>query len=250
MDLLSSALLAGFPHGFTTRRGGASCEAFASFNLGSAVGDDGARVDANWQALRVATGLIFARVRQVHGDRVLVVDEAARAGARRRTRCSPPAPGVAACVAVADCVPVLLGDSALGRGRGGPRRLARHARARRGARGRGAVARGGRPARAIRSPPSAPRIGPCCYDVSPDLGAGVPADLGPRVAEPRGGQLARRPVARERAGAAAGRALARAHRGAGPLHPCEPDTFFSHRRDRGRTGRQVGFIAPAPSPLS
>jgi copper oxidase (laccase) domain-containing protein len=27
-----------------------------------------------------------------------------------------------------------------------------------------------------------------------------------------------------------------------PLHACEPETFFSHRRDAGRTGRQ-GVIA-------
>ena len=27
---------------------------------------------------------------------------------------------------------------------------------------------------------------------------------------------------------------------------CEPEAFFSHRRDGGRTGRMIAFAAPAP----
>ena len=77
MEILSSALLAGFPHGFTTRTGGVSKGPFASMNLGGRVGDAEADVEANWRRLAETTGLKFARVRQVHGDRVLVVEEAA-----------------------------------------------------------------------------------------------------------------------------------------------------------------------------
>jgi YfiH family protein len=95
-----------------------------------------------------------------------------------------------------------------------------------------------------------PAIGPCCYEVSPDLAQVFRDDLGTRVAEPHGGSsrvdlwLANEMVLRK-AGLAGERIEV-----LGRCTACEPETFFSHRRDRGRTGRQVGFIAPAPAPLS
>ncbi len=215
MDLLSSALLAGFPHGFTTRRGEASGEAFASFNLGGAVGDDGARVAENWRALRNATGLAFARVLQVHGDRVLVATEGVEPGEEADAVLST-RPGVAACVSVADCVPVLIGDPRSGAV------VAVHAG------WRGTLAHAA--ARAVEA-------------LSREVGA-QPGE------EPRSGSsrvdlwLANELVLRQ-----AGLSRERIEV-LGRCTSCEPDTFFSHRRDRGRTGRQVGFIAPAPSPLS
>ena len=51
--------------------GGVSRGPFASLNLSSTVGDDPERVRENWDRLREATGLSFARVRQVHGCRVV-----------------------------------------------------------------------------------------------------------------------------------------------------------------------------------
>jgi len=248
MDLLSSALLAGFPHGFTTRRGGASCRAFSTFNLGGSVGDDVAAVEANWRALRDATGLGFARVRQVHGDRVVVV--AAPGGPTEEADAVlSTTPGVAACVAVADCVPVLIGDPRSGAvvavHAGWRGTLARAAARAVEALHREAGAAAGDLLAAI-----GPSIGPCCYEVSPDLAQVFRQDLGARVAEPRGGQsrvdlwLANELVLRE-----AGLSRERIET-LGRCTACEPDAFFSHRRDRGHTGRQVGFIAPAPSPLS
>ncbi|HYS80419.1 MAG TPA: peptidoglycan editing factor PgeF [Anaeromyxobacteraceae bacterium] len=248
MDLLSSALLAGFPHGFTTRRGEASGEAFASFNLGGAVGDDGARVAENWRALRNATGLAFARVLQVHGDRVLVATEGVEPGEEADAVLST-RPGVAACVSVADCVPVLIGDPRSGAVvavHAGWRGTLAHA----AARAVEALSRevGAQPGDLLAA--IGPAIGPCCYEVSPDLAQVFRQDLGPRVAEPRSGSsrvdlwLANELVLRQ-----AGLSRERIEV-LGRCTSCEPDTFFSHRRDRGRTGRQVGFIAPAPSPLS
>ena len=70
MELLRSALLADVPHGFTTRDGGCSAGPFRGLNLGDLVGDDPAAVAGNWRRLEGATGLAFARVRQVHGARV------------------------------------------------------------------------------------------------------------------------------------------------------------------------------------
>ena len=228
MDLLSSALLAGFPHGFTTRRGGASREAFASFNLGGAVGDDSARV--------------------VHGDRVLVATEPVEPGEEADAVLST-RPGLAACVSVADCVPVLIGDPRSGAVvavHAGWRGTLAHA----AARAVEALSRevGAQPGDLLAA--IGPAIGPCCYEVSPDLAQVFRQDLGPRVAEPRGGSsrvdlwLANELVLRQ-----AGLSRERIEV-LGRCTSCEPDVFFSHRRDGGRTGRQVGFIAPAPSPLS
>src|SRR5512138_502376 len=113
MVILQSPLLAGFPHGFTTRSGGASSGAFESLNLGGLVGDDPAHVAENWARLERETGLRFARVRQVHGARAVRAD-AATAPVEEADVVVSATAGVAACVSVADCVPILLADPASG----------------------------------------------------------------------------------------------------------------------------------------
>jgi purine-nucleoside/S-methyl-5'-thioadenosine phosphorylase / adenosine deaminase len=248
MDLLSSALLAGFPHGFTTRRGGASRERFESLNLGPGVGDEAGVVAANWKALCEATGLGFARARQVHGDRVIVASTAGEPREEADAIISA-LPSVAACVCVADCVPILIGDprsGAVAAVHAGWRGTLAHT----AARAVEALSRevGAHPGDLLAA--IGPAIGPCCYEVSPDLAQVFRDDLGCRVAEPRGGSsrvdlwLANEIVLRK-----AGLDRERIEV-LGRCTACEPDTFFSHRRDRGHTGRQVGFIAPAPAPLS
>ncbi len=243
MDLLSSALLAGFPHGFTTRRGGRSRAPFASLNLGAAVGDEAAQVDWNWEVLQRETGLAFCRVRQVHGDRVLVAAEPGPAGEDADAILSVQS-GLAACVAVADCVPVLLADprsGAVAAVHAGWRGTLAHA----AARAVEALAREVHAAPGDLLAAVGPAIGPCCYDVSAEVAQAFRDDLGARVAEPRatGSRvdlwLANELVLR-RAGVARERIEV-----LGRCTSCEKETFFSHRRDRGRTGRQVGFIAPA-----
>ncbi len=247
MEILSSALLAGFPHGFTTRRGGASREPFDSLNLGGSVGDQPADVEANWRALRDDTGLSFARVRQVHGDRVVVASDLAvveEADAVVSLR-----PGVAACVSVADCVPILIGDPRSGAvaavHAGWRGTLARIV-----ARAIDTLARevGAVPADLLAA--IGPAIGPCCYEVSIDLARYFHDDLGARVADVRSAGsrvdlwLANELVLRQ-AGVSRERIEV-----LGRCTACDADSFFSHRRDHGKTGRQVGFIAPAPTPLS
>jgi copper oxidase (laccase) domain-containing protein len=90
-----------------------------------------------------------------------------------------------------------------------------------------------------------PAIGPCCFEVATDLAARFRDELGARVAtaRARGARvdlfLANEIVLRE-----AG--LDPAHIDVlGRCTSCEADLFFSHRRDHGRSGRQVGFIAPS-----
>jgi YfiH family protein len=247
MEILSSHLLSAFPHGFTTRRGGVSSAPFDTANLGGAVGDAPAAVEANWEALRRETGLGFARVRQVHGDRVVVARSAGDPREEADAVVSA-APGVAACVAVADCVPILLADPRSGAvaavhagWRGTVARIA--------ARAVEALVREAGSAPGELAAVVGPGIGPCCFEVDRDLAARFRAEFGPRVADvrERGSRvdlfLANELVLRV-AGLAPGRVEV-----IGRCTSCDAASFFSHRRDAGRSGRQVGFIAPGrPGP--
>jgi YfiH family protein len=105
---------AGLRHGFFTRRGGVSEGLYASLNCGFSTGDAREKVQENRDRAVTALGLPadhLAAVQQVHGTRVLVIDEAWQQGpltqadgmvTKRR--------GVALGVLGADCAPVLLAD--------------------------------------------------------------------------------------------------------------------------------------------
>jgi YfiH family protein len=243
--ILSSALLQRFPHGFSTRCGGVSPAPWDSLNLGGAVGDEAERVAENWSRLEVATGLAFARVRQVHGARVVTADapctprDEADAVVSRTE-------GVAACVAVADCVPVLIADPSTGAvaavhagWRGTVARAA--AAAVEEMTGRG----GARPSELLAA--IGPSIGPCCYEVSEDLARQFEVAFGEGIVR-RSGPAPRLDLweANVRALGAAGLLPERIER-LGRCTACERDLFFSHRRDGGATGRQLAWIAPRRS---
>lgn len=92
----------------TTRAGGVSIGPFAGFNLGLRTGDDPLAVAANRERLAELLPRQPTWLRQVHGARVVDVDETADepeadAAITRRlnTVCA---------VLVADCIPVLLAD--------------------------------------------------------------------------------------------------------------------------------------------
>jgi len=241
MAVLTSAMLSGFPHGFTTREGGVSGPPWDQANLGGSVGDDPAHVAENWRRLEAATGLRFARVRQVHGARAVRLD-AAGPPAEEADAVVSIAAGLAACVSVADCVPVLLADPGSGAvaavHAGWRGTLARAA-----AEGVRLLAReaGAAPGRLLAA--IGPSIGPCCYEVSDELAARFAEELGPETvvpgARPRLDLWAANARVLREAGLAAGGidALRR-------CTACERDRFFSHRRDAGRTGRQIAYIAP------
>jgi YfiH family protein len=240
--LVRSALLQAFPHGFTTRQGGVSPPPWDALNLGGAVGDAPERVAENWGRLGEATGLAFARVRQVHGAAVARLDAPASPPPEAdvvltRTR------GLAACVSVADCVPILLADPETGAvaavHAGWRGTLARAAAA-----GVAALARdaGGAPGRLLAA--VGPSIGPCCYAISPELAARFEAELGSGLlAGPAGAPRLDLWAANLRILGAAGVPAERVDL-LRRCTSCEAAAFFSHRRDRGRTGRQVAFIAP------
>ena len=241
MELLTSSLLADVPHGFTTRAGGASAAPFDALNLGDLVGDDPAAVAENWRRLEAATGLRFARVRQVHGARVIA---AAGPSAPRDEADAVVSglPGVAACVSVADCVPVLLA-SPEGRAVAAVHAGWRGSEARAAAEGARALARAAGVGTGRLRAVVGPSIGPCCYEVSEDLAARFEAAFGAAVVRrgeggPRLDLWAANLAALREAGVEQVEALGR-------CTACDPARFYSHRRDGGRTGRMVAFAAPA-----
>ena len=243
MEILRSRLLSRFPHGFTTRAGGVSPAPWDSLNLSGFVGDDPARVAENWRRLEAATGLGFARVRQVHGTRVVRLATATEPVDEADAVISTAA-GLAACVSVADCVPVLLADpgsgavAAVHAGWRGTIARVSHAAVRALA---GLV--GGEPGRLLAA--IGPSIGPCCYQVSADLAARFAREIGPVVRGLPGSEGLDLWEANRRLLVEAG--LRPDHvEVVGRCTACDGGSFFSHRRDRGRTGRHTAFIAPPP----
>jgi YfiH family protein len=247
MVILSSALLAAFPHGFTTRHGGVSRSPWDSLNLSTSTGDEPDAVEQNWARLRQETGLSFARVRQVHGNAVACREDGAgpppEADAVATGR-----PGLAACVLTADCVPVLIGDPGTGSV------AAVHAG------WRGTLARAaGRAVEALERDFGArrenllaaigPAIGPCCYEVSRELAERFLAEIGASVSmvhprTPRVDLWSANELVLRDAGVPAERIEVIER-----CTACDAESFYSHRRDGARTGRQVGFIAPARTPF-
>jgi polyphenol oxidase len=98
----------------STRQGGVSAGAFASFNLRPGIGDDEQRVAVNRLQLQGIVGRATVRVDQVHGAQVHVVTPGP-AGADDATLPVADAsvsihPGLACEIQVADCLPVLFAD--------------------------------------------------------------------------------------------------------------------------------------------
>jgi copper oxidase (laccase) domain-containing protein len=81
-----------------------------------------------------------------------------------------------------------------------------------------------------------PGIGPCCYEVGEDVAAPFRARFGPEVVQ---GSRLDLPLAAELALREAG---VESVERVGGCTACDAKRYFSHRRDRGRTGRQ-GIVA-------
>jgi YfiH family protein len=215
---------------FTTRRGGVSEGPFASLNLSSSTGDDARRVTANRERLADTVGAPwkrFAAARQVHGTRVLAPGEH-EPEADGHVSAGADGPAL---VLAADCLPIALGaPGAAAMIHGGWRGLAG-----------GIVAEGVRVLRAQACPGApvvaaiGPGIGPCCYEVGDEVRRAFHADLAD------GRRLDLKAAARR---ALEAQGVAVVH-DAGLCTACHPELFFSHRRDRGVTGRQAGVAWPS-----
>jgi YfiH family protein len=202
---------------------------FESLNLGFLTEDERERVTENHERVAALAGVrrgSILRARQVHGTRVRHADAppedvlAEEADGHMTT-----APRTPALVLVADCLPIALA------GAGGVAML--HA----GWRGLSeGILHSGVLALRERRPLAAaigPGIGPCCYEVGDEVLRLFPDEV---VAHDRNLDLK----------AAARRTLERL--GVEEIHDCglctscEPELFFSHRRDQGVTGRQGGLV--------
>jgi YfiH family protein len=94
----------------TTRAGGRSVGPYTSFNLGDHVGDDPVAVAANRALLNMHLSVKPLWLKQVHGTRCI---DAAQASAGAEADASfTRTPGIACAVLTADCLPVLLCDTA------------------------------------------------------------------------------------------------------------------------------------------
>ena len=220
---------------FTTRVGGVSEGPYASLNLGRKSGDDVERVDEN---RRIACESIGADVQklalnyQVHSTRV--VEAAPGTRGEHADGLWTDAPGLPILAMSADCLPIVLAR----RNGEAPAVAVLHAGWRGlldGIAASGVTALGGGSLVAA----IGPGIGPCCYEVGEEVAAPYRERFGDDIV--CNGRLDLWTSAE------------RALRAAGVAHverfdrctACEPETFFSHRRDAGNTGRQgvVAYVA-------
>jgi hypothetical protein len=219
---------------FSTRLGGVSHEPYDALNVAIMTGDE--RDDVRENRLRLAAalgrepdGVVMGR--QVHGAELREHAERQEPRVYADVVKSPDEvdahatadPGLTPLVMVADCLPVALdGPGGVAMAHCGWRGLAA-----------GIVATA---ATAVDAEAAAvgPGIGPCCYEVGDEVLTEF-ADLD-GVADGR--MLDLSAVARallERAGVEATET-------SGLCTKCNPDLFYSHRRDGGRTGRQAGLV--------
>ena len=222
----------GYEVAFTTRLGGVSEGPYESLNLGRKSGDEVERVDENRRIACTAIGADVAKLAlnfQVHSALVRRAEPAARG--ERADGLWTDEPGLPILAMSADCLPLVLARTD-GRGsavavlHAGWRGLLEDIAA------SGVEALGGGDLAAA----IGPGIGPCCYEVGEEVAAPFRKRFGDDVVRDRRLDLW---TSAERALRAAG--VERIHR-VDRCTACEPETFFSHRRDRGRTGRQ-GVIA-------
>jgi YfiH family protein len=220
---------------FSARLGGVSEKPFDSLNLGILTGDERGSVSENRSLLTAALRLDPRDVLmglQVHGSRIAFHAGRQQPGAYALPGSPLPEadghaarePGLAPLVLVADCLPVALS---------GPRGVAMLHCGWRGL-ADGIIGRG---AGAVEARVAAigPGIGPCCYEVGEEVLVRF-ATLGAGVA--RGRMLDLAEVARRQLRDAGVENVT----SAGICTSCDPELFFSHRRDGGRSGRQAGLV--------
>jgi YfiH family protein len=223
---------------FTTRRGGHSGGPFTSLNLGRLTDDDPALVQRNRETVEAQVSRPLAFVRQVHGTTIQVVDEADAERARTATPDEMPrADGqvtrgraVAVAALTADCLPIAVAaDGVVAMLHAGWRGLSGGVIAAGVATMRRAGAQGSMRAAV------GPGAGRCCYEVGDEVLAAFSQDAaavcGERNLDLKG--IARRQL--ESCG------VDEVH-DVGLCTICsDPTLLFSHRRDRGVTGRQAGI---------
>lgn len=241
----------GCMQGFTTRHEGVSRPPYNSLNLGTNTEDPPHNIEGNRSILARTFGIPMEKlvtVRQNHGSDILVIDEPNDDYSHFLSiECDAiitNQPGVMIGVTVADCVPILLHDP--------EKRVIAAVHAGWQGTAAGIVAKtikgmaeifGSRPASLLAS--IGPCIHQCCYEVDKPvmdrfIEHGQPWE---HISEKSDGNhwkldmpLANR-MQIEESGLPASSILTASH-----CVSCQKDLFFSYRRDKGETGRQLGFI--------
>lgn len=235
-------------HGVITRRGGVSPAPWESLNVGGTVGDEPGRVQEN----RRRTFAAFSRdiaslfdVWQVHSADVACAD-APRDPSRELLQADvilTDRPGVSLYMRFADCVPILLYDPKkhvvgiahagwLGTVRGAARAAVESMAGRYGSTPGDILAAIG------------PSIGPDHYEVGPDVTVQIQQAFGPetgRLIETRKGRTY---LDLWSANAVQLQGIGVEHiETAGICTACHLEDWFSHRAEKGRTGRFGALIA-------
>ena len=234
-------------HGFMGRRGGKSVGPYAGLNVSYRVGDDAKIVSQNVCDMKLAVGIHDGRIitmKQIHGDQIIDVKDRkvkeAGEGDGMKTREKEAFLGIL----TADCVPILF----VVREKGIVAVV--HAG------WRGTLA--GIAPKMVRllenehgvSPGAieaalGPAIGPCCYEVQQDVSRplverwGKIAELCVEHRESKIFLDLRRlnRAILEQAGVPSRQIFV-----VGPCTSCAAEDFFSYRRERKETGRQISFI--------
>lgn len=233
-------------HGIFTRLGGVSRPPFSSLNLGRSVGDSPDAVEENYRRVCQVLGVAHESLvtgYQVHSDRVAVVGRAHRGYLLKDTDALV-TDSVDICLTLrfADCVPLVFFDpvrQAVGLAHAG---------------WKGTVSKiGGKVVEAMQfaygcKPADiiagiGPSIGPCCYQVGADVIQQVQQAFsgvdGLFVAQGDGSLHLDLWAANRRALEALGIEIIEV---SGLCTSCHRDEFFSHRGDKGQTGRFGAFV--------
>lgn len=242
VELINVRAVPGVTACFTTRAGGVSTGSWTGLNLGSTTGDDPHAVRENRQRLCASAGVDAERATlgaQVHGATVRMIDSPSFPGRFTGALSGWPEgdglvtgrPGIALVVLGADCLPVLLWRQ------DEPRIAAAHA----GWRGlvdgvlANIVESLGNPSQTCAA--IGPGVGACCYPVDAALRVRFADRFGAETVQGEAVDLT----------AAAQIALAEAGvtqvTSVGECTSCNPERFYSYRRDGARTGRHGGLIA-------
>jgi YfiH family protein len=242
----------GLLHGFMGRRGGKSIGLYESLNVSYRVGDDPKVVSQNVCDLKLAVGIHDGRIvtmKQVHGDRIVEVKDKTVKEAGEADGMVTEISDVFLGVLTADCVPILfvapkekkvavVHAGWRGTLAGVAEKLLRLLKDQHGIAPDNVDAALG------------PAIGSCCYEIGADVVQPMITrwgDLAEVSIQSRGGKsyLDLRKLNRailKKAGVPSDQI----HQ-LGPCTSCAKNDFFSYRRERADTGRQISFIGWQPS---
>jgi polyphenol oxidase len=229
----------GVQGGVSTRLGGVSRGHLESLNLGGRAGDAEGYVATNLGRLAAATGVALdraARIRLVHGTRMVEARGPGLIGDADGLWTQ--SMGLPLALTVADCLPLLLATAR------GPVALV-HCGWRGLAAGIAGEAVGALCAAARIAPASlwawiGPGIGPCCFQVDERVATRFPATA---VQQPSpGGGWHVDLIAFLKESLVAAGLVADQVWAAGRCTACEPELFYSHRRDHGTTGRMLAWV--------